>query len=311
ATGMAPAAISFAGPGKTDRELEAAIAAGIIINLESRGEMQRADAIARRLGREPMVALRVNPDFELKASGMQMGGGPKPFGIDAEEVPAILEEMRATNLIFNGFHIFAGSQNLQAAAIVECQAKTLALAVRLAAHAPRVPRQVNIGGGFGLPYFPGDQALDLASVAGHLASALPAVRAALPEAEIVLELGRYLVGESGVYICRIVDRKVSRGQVFLVTDGGLHHQLAASGNFGQVLRKNYPVAIADKMDAAAVETVNIVGCLCTPLDRLADQVVLPRAAVGDLVAVFLAGAYGRSASPTDFLGHPPPVEMLV
>jgi diaminopimelate decarboxylase len=128
---------------------------------------------------------------------------------------------------------------------------------------------------------------------------------------VVLELGRYIVGECGLYVTRIVDRKRSRGKTFLIVDGGLHHQLAASGNFGQVIRRNYPVAIAAQTNEDARETVSVVGCLCTPLDLLADEVTLPRARIGDLVVIFQAGAYGLTASPTAFLGHPAPAEVLV
>jgi threonine dehydrogenase-like Zn-dependent dehydrogenase len=103
----------------------------------------------------------------------------------------------------------------------------------------------------------------------------------------------------------VVERKESRGEVFLVTDGGLHHQLAASGNFGTVVRRNYPLALANRMDAPADEVASVVGCLCTPLDRLADRAALPKGAEGDVVAVFCAGAYGATASPAAFLGHGP------
>ncbi|MDB5787733.1 MAG: hypothetical protein JWQ50_7648 [Caballeronia mineralivorans] len=126
-----------------------------------------------------------------------------------------------------------------------------------------------------------------------------------------MELGRYLVGEAGIYVCRVVDRKVSCGETFLITDGGLHHHLAASGNFGQVLRRNYPVLIGNRLDEPAQERSHVVGCLCTPLDRIADGAHLPATSIGDLVVVLQSGAYGRSASPTDFLAHPPPAEMLV
>ena len=133
----------------------------------------------------------------------------------------------------------------------------------------------------------------------------------LSETELCIELGRYLVGEAGVYLTRIVDRKVSHGHTFLITDGGLHHQLAASGNFGTVVRRNYPLAIASRFDAGPEEEASVVGCLCTPLDRLADQAHLPRADVGDLVAVFCAGAYGATASPAQFLGQGPARDMLI
>jgi diaminopimelate decarboxylase len=172
-------------------------------------------------------------------------------------------------------------------------------------------RTLNIGGGFGIPYFPGEQALDIAAVGENLAKLLPQVRQRLPQAQVVIELGRYLVGEAGIYVCRIIDRKISRGHVFLVTDGGLHHHLAASGNFGQVIRKNYPIVVGNRVVGSERETVSVVGPLCTPLDLLADNMEMARADVGDLIVVFQSGAYGLTASPTAFLNHPAPAEVLV
>ncbi len=311
ATGMAPGRISFAGPGKTDAELRAAALAGITVNLESAGEMRRLAAISAALGIRARVAVRVNPLFELRQSGMRMGGGPRQFGVDEEMVPALLDELAGLSLEFLGFHIFAGSQVLNGEVLIDCLGKTVDLAIRLAADAPAPVRYVNLGGGFGIPYFPGDVALDIGRVGQALAPLLDRARAACPDASFAIELGRYLVGEAGLYVSRVVDRKVSRGKTFLVTDGGLHHHLALSGNFGQVIRKNYPVAIAGRMGVAATETADIVGCLCTPLDRLGDNVALPETAIGDLVVVFQSGAYGASASPSGFLGHAPAAELLV
>lgn len=311
AAGIDLARVSFAGPGKRDDELEAAIWAGVTLNLESEGEAARALAIAARIGVTPRLAVRVNPDFDLKGSGMKMGGGAKPFGVDAERVPALVKHLLAAGADWRGFHIFAGSQALDAAAIAETQAQTLALAARLAAEAGAMPPKVNLGGGFGIPYFPGDEPLDLAAVGKALAAQLEQLPAELANTAFCIELGRYLVGESGVYLTRVVDRKVSHGEVYIVTDGGLHHQLAASGNFGTVVRRNYPVAIASRFGAPVEEEASVVGCLCTPLDRLADKGGFPRAEVGDLVAVFCAGAYGASASPAMFLGQGPAAEMLV
>ncbi|MFZ5743466.1 MAG: pyridoxal-dependent decarboxylase, exosortase A system-associated [Pseudomonadota bacterium] len=311
AAGIDPARVSFAGPGKRDDELEAAISAGVTLNLESEGEAARALAIAARIGVTPRLAVRVNPDFDLKGSGMKMGGGAKPFGVDAERVPALVKHLLAAGADWRGFHIFAGSQALDAAAIAETQAQTLALAARLAAEAGAMPPKVNLGGGFGIPYFPGDEPLDLAAVGKALGAQLEQLPAGLANTAFCIELGRYLVGESGVYLTRVVDRKVSHGEVYIVTDGGLHHQLAASGNFGTVVRRNYPVAIASRFGAPVQEEASVVGCLCTPLDRLADKGGFPRAEVGDLVAVFCAGAYGASASPAMFLGQGPAAEMLV
>ena len=309
--GMDPAHISFAGPGKTQAELEQAVAAGVLLNVESFREIHALRAIAERVGRPARVAVRVNPDFELKSSGMKMGGGAKPFGIDAEQASQALAEIGVAGLAFEGFHIYWGSQNLRAEAICEAQDKSLALAQRLADAAPGPVRVLNLGGGFGIPYFKGEQALDLAAVGRHLHGVAERARASFPQAELVVELGGYLVGEAGIYVCRVLDRKVSRGQVFLVTDGGLHHHLAASGNFGQVLRKNYPLAVGNRVRGSSRETVSVVGPLCTPLDLLGDRVELARAHEGDWIVVFQSGAYGFTASPHRFLGHPAPVEVLV
>jgi len=309
--GVDPVLVSFAGPGKRDAELEAAITAGVTLNLESENEAERALTIAARLGKTPRLAIRVNPDFDLKGSGMKMGGGAKPFGIDAERVGPLARRIIAAGAEWRGFHIFAGSQALDAEAIADTQAQTLELAARLAEESGEPLPHCNLGGGFGIPYFPGDEPLDIELVGNRLGEALANLPDALSGTRFCIELGRYLVGESGVYLTRIVDRKVSHGDVFLVCDGGLHHQLAASGNFGTVVRRNYPVAIASRFDAEATEEASVVGCLCTPLDRLADKALFPRAEVGDLVAIFCAGAYGASASPAAFLGQGPAAEILI
>jgi diaminopimelate decarboxylase len=310
-TGMNPAEISFAGPGKSDAELEAAVVAGIVVNLESERELERIAAIGLRAAIRPRVAVRVNPDFELKSSGMKMGGGPKQFGVDAERVPEMLARIGQLDLDFRGFHIFSGSQNLRADSIKEAHEKTIELALRLAVDAPAPVRMLNIGGGFGIPYFPGETPLDIAAVGHNLGEALAGLDKRLPHARVVVELGRYLVGEAGIYVCRVIDRKISRGHVFLVTDGGLHHHLAASGNFGQVVRKNYPVVVGNRVRGGEREVASVVGPLCTPLDLLADKMELAKADMGDLIVVFQSGAYGLTASPTAFLSHPAPAEILV
>ena len=311
ATGTDPRNISFAGPGKSNADLEAAVASGVIINMESEGEMARLAALADDARSRPRVAIRVNPDFELKTSGMKMGGGPNPFGVDAERVPAMLAELADLPLDFMGFHIFSGSQNLRPEAIIEAQSKTFELAFRLADAAPSPVRWLNIGGGLGVPYFPGERRIELGPIADNLAPLIAEARQRLPDAEVVMELGRYLVAEAGIYVCEIVDKKISRGETYLITNGGLHHHLAASGNFGQVIRKNYPTCIGNRVSADATEIVSVVGPLCTPLDILADKMELPEAGVGDYVVVFQSGAYGYSASPRDFLSHPHPVEVLL
>ena len=310
--GADPAEVSFAGPGKRDVELRQAVASRVLVNVESPREVPVLAAASVEFGVPARVAVRVNPDFELKGSGMKMGGGPKQFGIDAEEVPSVLREIGSAGLAFEGFHLFAGSQNLKPESICEAQRKSYELALRLAEHAPAPVRFLNLGGGFGIPYFPGEQRLDLAPIGENLQELVERAAREMPQASLVIELGRYFVGEAGVYVTRVVDRKVSRGHVFLVCDGGLNHQLAASGNFGQVIRKNYPAAIGNRMaEPAAAQPSSIVGPLCTPLDLLADRMALPDARIGDLAVVFQSGAYGASASPSAFLGHPAVAEVLV
>ena len=304
--------ISFAGPGKRTGELRRAVEADVVINLESFRELRILAGIADETGKTPRVAVRINPDFELKTAGMKMGGGPKPFGVDAEQVPALLSELRTTGLNFVGFHLFAGSQNLKAEAIAHAQRESYALICRLAEYAPVAPRILNLGGGFGIPYFPGEKRLELSLVQEALGEIAADAAQRYAAAEIHLELGRYLVGEAGLYVTRVLDVKESRGHLFVVVDGGLHHHLAASGNFGQVIRKNYPVAIATRCSTYTDgEPVTIVGPLCTPLDILGANVRMVTPSPGELVVVFQSGAYGASASPQAFLGHPPPHEVLV
>lgn len=310
-TGAEPRDISFAGPGKTETELAQALAAGILINVESPREIDALARLSRNGKTTARVAVRVNPDFELKSSGMKMGGGPKQFGIDAEAVPDALKRIDDLGLAFEGFHIYSGSQNLKPSAICEAQRKTLELAIRLAERATAPVRTLNIGGGFGIPYFPGEKPLDLEPIGENLREIAAQSKIALPHAQIVIELGRFLVGEAGIYVCRVIDRKLSRGQVFLVTDGGLHHHLSASGNFGQVIRKNYPVVIGSRVHGTKREIASVVGPLCTPLDVLADRMELAEAQAGDLVVVFQSGAYGATASPQRFLSHAACLEILV
>ncbi len=311
ATGINPRDISFAGPGKSTEDLETAVEAGVIIVLESPTEAERVTALARQQGRKVPVALRVNPDFLLKASGMKMGGGSQPFGTDAEEIPEFLATLDSDALDILGFHIFWGSQNLRPEGIMEAHGKTLELAARLAPSLPGPLRWLNIGGGLGVPYFPGETPLDVAPIMAALAETLDQYGDLLADTEVVMELGRYLVAEAGLYLCRVTDRKVSRGTTYLVTNGGLHHYLSVTGNFGQVIRKNYPVCIANRVESDDLEPVTVVGPLCTPLDLIAQNMTLPTAGIGDLIAVYMSGAYGYTASPHHFLSHPEPLEFFL
>ena len=310
-SGVSAEDISFAGPAKRVEELKAAVAAEIVINVESILELERLYQISDEIMIRPKIAFRVNPDFELKSSGMKMAGGPKQFGIDAEMMPDVLSSLKTDKIEFCGFHIFSGSQNLKPESLIEAHDKTFELAERLAELAPEPVKHVNIGGGLGIPYFPGEKTLDVQPVADNLKRLLEGCSEALKGTEFIMELGRYFVGEAGYYLCQVTDKKVSREQTFLMTDGGLHHHLSNSGNFGQVIRKNYPVMLANKVSGEEAEKVEIVGPLCTPLDIVGAKLDLPVAEVNDYVVVFQSGAYGATASPQDFLSHPYVKELLI
>jgi diaminopimelate decarboxylase len=315
-TGMTTDEISFAGPGKSKDDIQATIIAGVTLHVESKTELDRAISIGEQLRIKPKIALRVNPAFELKASGMKMSGGAKPFGIDEELLADLLKNIPYDKLIFRGFHIFAGSQNLKIESLIEMHQKVFQLAEELINLTPVKIDYVNIGGGLGIPYFPGEKHLDLQPISQNLQTLINQYKTSFNGIKLVMELGRFLVGEAGIYVTKVLDKKESRQTTYLVCDGGLHHHLANSGNFGQVIRKNYPVVIGNKVvaqEASTIEkeTVTIVGPLCTPLDIIADKVTLPEAQIDDYVVVYQSGAYGASASPKDFLSQPEVFEILL
>ncbi|WP_118985450.1 pyridoxal-dependent decarboxylase, exosortase A system-associated [Photorhabdus sp. CRCIA-P01] len=312
-TGISPEDISFAGPGKTDAELKRAISAQVLLNVESLNELRRIQILSEKLGLCARVSLRINPDYNLNSSGMKMGGGPRQFGMDVVYVPDALMFIRdcPDSLVFEGFQLYPGSQNLRAEHLIEAQNKALDLVIELSRFAPSPVRRFNLGGGFGVPYFQGDTELNITEVGNAMHKLVERAEKLLPEAEIILELGRYLVASSGIYVTKIVERKTSHGMVFLVTDGGMNHHLSASGNLGQLIRRNYPSIIGNKIKGERREIVNIVGPLCTPLDILVHQGDMSVATPGDLVVIFQSGAYGLSASPNNFLSQKNAVEVLV
>ena len=303
--------ISFAGPGKRRKELEMAVASQTTVNVESFNELDLLRDISDAIGIRARVAIRVNPDFELKGSGMKMGGGAQQFGIDAELVPKMLKLISDYGLHYRGFHIFTGSQNLKHEAIMAAHQGVFELAQRLQESAKSEIESLNIGGGLGIPYFPGETPISVDPIGEALEPLIENFHQNHGKAEVAMELGRFLVGEAGIYVAKVIDIKESRGVKFAIIDGGLHHHLSASGNFGQVVRKNYPVTIGNKMHHSAKEPVQVVGPLCTPLDLLANKYELPEVELGDLVVIYQSGAYGFTASPRDFLSHPHPVEILV
>ncbi|MGL1956336.1 MAG: pyridoxal-dependent decarboxylase, exosortase A system-associated [Colwellia sp.] len=310
-SGIPAAKISLAGPGKCDKELVAAIVAGIVINIESEQELIRSCTLAKKLAKKAQVAFRINPEFIIQGAGMKMTGGAKPFGVDAEYFQTLFRLLDQNHCQFIGFHIFCGSQILSADILINIYRQTLELAVELSNSVGIIPRQINIGGGFGVPYFQHEVPLDITKVFQQLKQFIACLSPAFSNTEIHLELGRYLVAHAGIYLTQIVDKKISRGETFLVCDGGMHHHLANSGNFGQVIRKNYPVLLANQVVSEQQSKVNIVGPLCTPLDIIATNIDFPTADIGDYIAILVSGAYGATASPQLFLSRDKVKELLL
>lgn len=312
AAGCAPENIVFAGPGKGEAELEHVVSAGIReIHVESEDEIARLGAICARLGRDVDVSLRVNPARAVAGGAMQMGGHPAAFGIDEETLEHVVSVLRATpHLRLRGLHQFAGTQILDATVLLAQWRHAVTLGERLAAITGEPLHTIDLGGGLGIPYFTQDHALDLDAVARGAAEVFGALPPALASTKFIVEPGRFLAGPAGVYVGRAQSVKVSRGTTFAILDAGMHHHLAASGNLGQVIKRDYPVVNASRLAGEPVP-VTVVGPLCTPLDTLARRAQLAAVRVGDLVAVLQSGAYGLSASPVGFLGHPMPAEVLV
>ncbi len=310
-----PDKILFAGPGKTEAELELVLAQGIgEIHAESPLEIERIDAISRRLGIRANVAVRVNPSADAEGGAMRMGGKAAPFGVDEERLDPLLDRMKLYSAIeFRGIHLFTGTQILDHNVLLCQYRRGLELAKRVARHIQKPLHTVDVGGGLGIPYFPGEQELDMDGLHDGLVKLIGELNgeAWLKRTQLIVEPGRYLVGEGGIYVARINDIKVSRGKTFLVLDGGMNHHLAASGNLGQVIKRNFPIAILNKLDKEAKGSVDVVGPLCTPLDTLARDLEIPAAEIGDIVGVFQSGAYARSASPLGFLSHPTPPEVFI
>ncbi len=314
AAGCPAERVLFAGPGKTEAEIDAALRAGVgELHVESSLEARRLVEIARRLGVRARAGLRVNPGAEVQGGAMRMGGKPAPFGVDEEALDEVVDTLLADPVVdFRGLHIFSGTQILDATVLVNQYRRGIEIARRLAARLGRPLATLDFGGGLGVPYFSTESPLDTDKLRELLQGLMVEIEgdAALAGTRFLVEPGRFLVGEAGIYVARINDIKVSRGKTFYILDGGMNHHLAASGNLGQVIKRNFPLAVVNRLGHSASQSVDVVGPLCTPLDTLARDAALPYAEVGDLVGIFQSGAYGLSASPLGFLSHPTPAEVL-
>ena len=303
--------MNFAGPGKLDVELEEAVRAGATISVESEGEAVRAIRAAERVGIQPRISVRVTPPFTIETGQVTLGSRASPFGIDADRVPSVVQGLMEAGVDWRGLHMFAGSQCLDAEGLSEVHRVTVGHAGEIAEAIGAPIPELNLGSGFDVACRPGDEPLDIDRVAQALNHTLCNSPALLATTRFTIELGRWLVGEAGVYLTRVVDRTESCGQTFLTTDGGGHHLIGATGSLGERGINNFPIAVANRFGAPPEEDVTVTGCLCTPFDVLGDDVALPRAEEGDLIAVFCAGAYGLSASPQAWESRPLARELLV
>lgn len=315
AAGCAPERIFFAGPGKGEEELELAIAQGIgEVHLETFEEIELVAVLAERLDCRVPVAIRVNPGAGAQGGAMRMGGKPSAFGFDEEILDDVVAAVaRFPRLTLGGIHLFSGTQILDVGTLLTQWRYGLDLAAALADRLGRSLDRIDLGGGLGIPYHPGDGSLDMGALAAGVRPLIAQVRSdsRLSASQILIEPGRYLAGPAGVYLMTVRAVKMSRGQRFIVTDGGMHHHLAASGNLGQVIKRDYPLLAATRMTAPTSGNTSVVGPLCTPLDTLGRQTGMPALEAGDVVAVLQSGAYGLSSSPVGFLGHPMPAEVMV
>jgi diaminopimelate decarboxylase len=303
--------MTFAGPGKLDEELEAGISAGAVISIESEGEARRAILAGERLGVRPKLAVRVNPPFGIENGKVTMGACASPFGVDAARVPALVQGLLEAGVDWRGLHIFAGAQCLDDAALIEAHKAIVTCAGEIADVLAMPIPELNLGGGFDVPCFEGEQPLDVYRMAAALHETLCNGPELLATTRLSLELGRWLVAEAGVYLTRIIDRNESCGETFLTTDGGGHHLLRATGCLLERGHGNFPIAVANRFDAPRDELVTVTGCLATPNDVFGDQIMLPHAEPGDVIAIFAAGAYGLSASPQAWESRPLARELLV
>lgn len=313
AAGWAAERASFTGPGKRDGEVAEALDGGLgELVLENFREAEVADRIARAVGRVQDVLVRLSPSRVPKGFGDQMAGRPSPFGFDVETAPESLGRILSLpNLRVVGLHIYSGTQCLKPDAICENYRIFIDIFRSICGDMDLVPRKLVFGSGLGIPYHAGEESLDLASVAAGIGADLDALQSEprFRNTQFVLELGRYLVGEAGYFLTRVVSVKESRGSRIAICDGGMNNHLPASGHFGMVIHRNYRMHRIGG-DTAETEKTELVGPLCTSIDRLGSGVMLPRLQEGDVVAVHASGAYGLTASPLHFISHSPPVEVL-
>lgn len=304
--------LSFAGPGKTYGELEKAIRNRIgIISVESLREMDDIAKLSFELNARVNIAIRVNPTLFIKEFAIKMGGQTTQFGIDEEKLSEAIGFLRKNegHFIFKGIHVYSGTQCMDEAALIRNVSNVLEIAKTMEEEYDLECSWINLGGGFGVSYHD-HQKLNIEKIGEGVNKAILDYKKSTKCNPIfVFELGRYLVTGAGIYAARVVSYKESRGKLYFVLDGGMNHHLAATGNFGQILKKNFIVKNLSNPKGEVVKC-HLVGPLCTTLDILGRDVAVESPNVGDVIAFLNSGSYGFTSSPLLFLGHETPIELL-
>ncbi|MFL9503402.1 type III PLP-dependent enzyme (plasmid) [Rhodopseudomonas palustris] len=313
ATGIPDCLISYSGPGKRFTELEAFIGNFHELVVESFEEIADAATIAATKEKRQAVLIRINPDHVPRGFGASMSGKPSQFGIDEQAAAeAIAQVDAASHLDLHGFHIYTGSNSLSASTLIENFENMAQLFLRFSQDGRRPIRKLIFGAGFGLPYHVGQEPLDLIAVRDGAMRVAAGLRAhpGLASTEFILELGRWITGPSGALLTTVLVTKHSRGQKIAVCDAGFNNHLAACGLMGSVFRKDWPIKHLTAAVDSVQENIKLTGPLCTSIDALAGPLDFPVVQRGDILAVMLSGAYGLTASPTRFISHPDPIEIL-
>jgi diaminopimelate decarboxylase len=310
--GFGPVAIAMTGPGKTEEELAAAVAAGLgAVTVESPGELRRLESIAARLERRQPILLRLSVSEEAEFEQIRLiGGADGKFGMPLDDLRKAARYAAASpHLELLGVHAFGASNLRDADRLADHVAKLVAIGREVASEAGIPLRLVDAGGGLGIPYADGEQPLDLSLLGSRLA-ALNAdweADATLAQMQVLLEPGRFLVGPAGAYVARVVDVKGSPGAPVAILDGGINHALRPA-----LVRQEQRLALlAGAAESRDRVPVMVAGPLCTGIDVFAKAAQLPRPQVGDLVAMLDAGAYGFTESMPLFLSHGAPAEVAI
>lgn len=312
--GYQPEDIIYSGPGKTIEELRKAIDYDILcINIESLEELELTDRLARKYRKKASIAVRINPDQDVVKSSIKMAGVPRQFGIDESQLDDFFSLLRTCKHVnFKGIHVYTGTQLLNPDYIMASFSYSIQIAETIRHKFGVEVTFIDLGGGFGVPYFSHEQELDFDALSMRTNELIQQAKILFPDAIFILESGRYLVAKAGYYVCKVLYTKISKGEKYAIVDGGMHHHVASTFR-GRTMRNNFPVRLIkqDGRRVSEIERVNIAGALCTPDDLLAKNVELPTVEPGDYIIILNSGAYGLSFSPIQFLGHPTPAEIMI